>query len=248
MTPSLSPSHPCRLLTDGWLTDRRVEPTANRGGLHCTIATANHWTPHWARKGSQMSLLYHNIIIITIIIIIIILSRCFSAAAVIRIHQIHFICKHFFWTTSWTLNAPPNSQSSPSCPRPLFGSPSRRLRSTAHTGSCVLVQDGIVHSGAASGASGVGSRGFTGRRFKHNTMGSLWCHRLMSQKSCGLIKRSKRDPSRFLNPVFLMVSFSFFWNEFMGNLPEPHRHKYHFKKEKSPDSPGTQTWTLIEPK
>lgn len=43
-----APSHPCRLLADGRLANTRVEPTANPSGLHCTIATANHWTPHFA--------------------------------------------------------------------------------------------------------------------------------------------------------------------------------------------------------
>lgn len=100
-----------------------------------------------------MSLLYHNII--TIITMIIIIIRGGAS----RLQQAQDP-RYLPWKI---LDFKPNADKLADLTRSfpvwsLLGSLSRRLRSTAHTGSCVLVQDGIVHSGGAPGAAGVGSK------------------------------------------------------------------------------------------
>lgn len=178
LLPHVSPSHPCRLLTDDWLTDRRVEPTANPSGRHCTIATVNHWTPHWAWTGSLMFLLYHNriIIIITMIIINIILSRCFSADGLgsITFKLTLSVCT-FPEQIPWFSNTtPPNSQISVVS---LFGSQGLRLRSAAHTGILCL-------SSWWDCSSGQRFRCFRCQMARLprwvELMSPLWCHNPMS--------------------------------------------------------------------
>lgn len=96
--------------------------------------------------------------------IIIILSRCFSAAAAQGSAKFQFTLPVSTFLSK-VLGSKHNAIHLPDLAKVFpvwssFGSRGHRLGSAAHTGSCVLVQDAIVHFGVVSG---VGVRSFTAR-------------------------------------------------------------------------------------